>query len=276
MAAIRKTFHCLLFTGGLAAAVYLPIHYTNHPYDAKSFVPHLLGIIGTAMMASGAIFYVLRKRIKALRNFGRMKLWLDAHIVFCLIGPLLIVYHSALNVLAPNSAVALYVTLTIVASGVVGRYIYRHFQFSLSGERSGLKEMVEQAGHMDEEIKRRFVNSENILESISRFFGLREKHRSGGILSSLYLLIRLDLTERRLKRQIKPFLSGAGQRVRPGARIDQASLEAVVLQRIKLERKISTLEAALKLFSFWHKLHVPLVWILILTFIIHIAAVLVF
>jgi hypothetical protein len=56
----------------------------------------------------------------------------------------------------------------------------------------------------------------------------------------------------------------------------EGSLEEILISRISLEKKVSNLEATAKLFSVWHKLHVPFIWILMVTFIIHIVAAMVF
>ena len=271
-----KTFKILLLTAGCAAAILLPLHFSYHPYVAKSFVPHLLGIIGSVMVACGAVFYAMRKRIKAMRNLGKMKYWLELHILFCLVGPLLIVYHSAFKVLAPNSAISFYVMMTIVASGVVGRYIYRHFQFTLSGERVSLKEMNAEAGKMDEEIRERLSGARGLFDTVSKFSKLNEGRTSGGLFKSFFVMIRLDLVEKRLKRQIRKQMRSAGRPDPSRSLTDRGSIEAALIRRISLAKNISALEATTKLFSFWHKLHVPLVWILIITFIAHIAAVLIF
>ena len=258
---------------GCGLALTLPVYFTVYPYASKSLIPYLLGIIGSAMMAGGALFYVVRKRVKALKNFGKMKHWLDIHILLCLLGPLLVVYHSAFTVEAPNSAIAYYAMLTIVASGVFGRYIYRHFQFSLSGERATLKEMKEEAESLDLKINEHFSESQNILETVKKFFELKEARKSNRLIDLFFLMIRLDWLEKRLRRKIKRFL----RENRKGTTLPQeGAFEEALMKRISLERKISALEGATKLFSFWHRLHVPLIWILLLTFIAHVAAVLIF
>ena len=266
----------LFFILGCGIAVFLPVHFTRHPYLSKNVVPHLAGIIGSVMMTLGAVLYAIRKRVKALKNLGKIKHWLDFHIVLCLFGPLLVVYHTAFAILAPNSGIAVYAMLIVVASGVVGRYIYRHFQFSLSGERATLREMNEEADQLSVEINERFSESRQIIGTITKFYALREAHKTKGLLRSSLLLARLDWLERKLKHQIRPLLSqyvenrtGNGA---PGAR----SVETILVKRISLEKKIAALEATTRLFSFWHKLHVPLIWLLVFTFAAHVAAVLIF
>lgn len=261
---------------GSGLAIGLPIYFTWHPYSPKAFVPLVLGIVGSVMMVLGAFLYALRKRVKVLRNMGRMSFWLDAHITLCILGPLLVVYHTAFAVKSPNAAVAFYAMLIVVASGVVGRYIYRHFQFSISGEQTTLREMTQEVDQLDRKIAEHFSDAKTILGTISTFFNIREKQKTRGPLGSLHLIVRLDWLEIKLKRQVGVFIRSQKKKA-PSIRIqDLVLLEATLLKRISLEKKISTLEATSKLFAYWHKLHVPFIWILAFTLIVHVAAVLIF
>ena len=255
---------------GVGLALGLPVYFQSHPFNSGDFVPHLIGIIGSAMMFIGAAGYVIRKRVKALKKVGKIKHWLEVHILLCLIGPLLVVYHSAFSIEAPNSAIAYYAMLVVVGSGVVGRYIYRHFQFSLSGERASLQEMSEEADQLNEKIKVQFSDSQKILDTITKFFSLRKSQPSGGLFRSLYLIIRMDSLEGKLKRQLKGYL-----KLRKAVAA-QGSAEDTLIKRISLEKKISSLEVTTKLFAYWHHLHVPFIWLLLLTFIVHVVAVLIF
>jgi hypothetical protein len=260
----------IIFLFGIGMAIFLPVYFDAHPFKAGDPFSLLLGIIGSAMMFVGASFYVIRKKVRALNKFGKIKYWLDAHILFCLIGPLLIVYHTAFTISAANSAIAYYSMMIVLGSGVVGRYIYRHFQFSLSGERSNLKEMSEEINRLIEKIKAQLADSQKILDTIDHFFGLRENQSSAGLFRSLYLMLKMDFLEKRLKKQIIKYLKERKYHILEG------SLEEMVLKLISLEKKVKLLEVTAKLFSYWHKLHVPFIWILIVTFIIHIAAVMIF
>lgn len=268
-----KLFFLIL---GCAAGIALPVYFSFHPYRPKEFLPRWIGIIGSTMMIGGAFFYTLRKRIKALKRFGKMKTWLDIHIFLCLLGPLLIVYHSAFAIKAPNSAVAFYVMLIMVASGLVGRYIFRHFQLTLSGERATLREIGEAAGQLDANIQAHFSDAEKILATITTFFDLRAAPKPAGLFGWVGVMFRLDRLERRLRRQIGRSLQEQGRPLLRRAPSEEDSFEALLIRRISLEKKIAALEATTKLFSFWHKLHVPIVWMLLFTFLIHVAAVMLF
>ena len=265
---MRFAKRVILFLG-LLSAVGVPLYMASYPYKPGDLFSKAIGIIGSAMMFIGAIFYVVRKKVRKLAHFGKIKDWLDLHILLCLFGPLLIIYHSGYTISAPNSAIAYYSMMIVVGSGVVGRYIYRHFQFSLSGERASLREMNEEIEKLKERIRVQFSDSRKILEDINRFFGMREK-KSSGFLHSVVLMIRMDWLDRKLRKEVLRYLKERKYHLLEG------SFEEMVLKLISLEKNVSVLESTAKLFSVWHKLHVPFIWILIVTFLIHIAAVMIF
>jgi len=265
-----------LLVVGSALAIALPIYFSWHPYSPKSFIPLMLGIIGSVMMVLGALSYALRKRVRFLRSLGKMNTWLEVHITLCLVGPLLVVYHTGFIIKSPNAAIAFYAMLIVVASGVFGRYIYRHFQFSLSGERATLKEMTQEIDQLDRNISQRFSDSQTILETIQTFFNRREKQKSRGFFGSFFLLIQLDRLEKKVRRELRRLSRSQGRMHVVMPMKNPESLESLIVKRIRLEKNISALESTTSLFSYWHKLHVPFIWILGFTMIIHVAAVLIF
>lgn len=83
---------------------------------------HGIGVLGFILMLMTETLYSLRKRSR-LARWGRPAAWLRFHIVTGLVGPYMVLLHSAwkYNGLA---AAAMLMTVIVVVSGVVGRYIY--------------------------------------------------------------------------------------------------------------------------------------------------------
>ncbi|MBI3621057.1 MAG: hypothetical protein HY208_02560 [Nitrospirae bacterium] len=263
----------LLLIAGCAIALYLPVHFTRHPYRVNAFIPNLLGVVGGGMMLCGALFYILRKRVRAMKNLGHMKYWLNAHIMFCLYGPLLVLYHSGLSVKALNSGVALYTMLVVLFSGVAGRYIYRHFQLTLSGERASLKEMRGEVDGLIQEVTARFPDAGAMVQEAAGLFAPKPRQQPVGSLESLILMIRLDWSARRLTARIGRQLRSGGRALQSLTQRDRQAIEDGLRRMIGLEKNIAALEATTKLFSLWHALHVPLIWILVVTVILHMVAI---
>jgi len=113
---------------------------------AREFFGHTLGIIGFLLMLMTETLYSLRKRSRNAR-WGRMSQWLDFHIFTGIVGPYLVLLHSSwkLNGLA---GIVMLMTVIIVVSGFVGRYIYTAVPRTADGvevEASFLEKQIEEA-----------------------------------------------------------------------------------------------------------------------------------
>ena len=89
---------------------------------ASSLIGHGVGIAGFVLMLMTATLYSLRK----LRNdarWGSTAAWLKFHMVTGLVGPYMVLLHTAMkfNGLA---GLAMLLTVVVVVSGLVGRYLY--------------------------------------------------------------------------------------------------------------------------------------------------------
>ncbi len=100
--------------GGYVGAVAVPA--------ASGLLGHAMGIVGFTMMLMTETLYSLRKRAMR-RPRGSMRAWLQFHIFTGIVGSWLVVVHSAwaFNGLAGWLTL---MTVVVVASGFIGRYIY--------------------------------------------------------------------------------------------------------------------------------------------------------
>ena len=112
-------------TGGY---VYLAREEAPQP---SGLLGHGLGIVGFLMMLSTETLYSLRKRLPRFTTW-QMSTWLQIHIFTGIVGSYLVVLHSAwkFNGLA---GVVTFLTVVIVVSGFVGRYIYTAVPRTLDG-----------------------------------------------------------------------------------------------------------------------------------------------
>jgi hypothetical protein len=250
------------------------------PYESKSPFGMALGVAGLTCMLVGASMYVLRKHVAMFKKVGKLNTWLSAHIVLCLVGPTLIMYHATFNILAPNSGVAIYSMLIVVGSGLFGKYIHGHVLQTLGGERAGLKQIEKQRTLIDLDVAGQNGVPKGLLDKIQQFFEVRTAGKHVGVVKSFYLLTKLDWLERRILRQAsKEFKAGLLTRrdLRPQQR---ASIEVEGLQGLAIktgfEKRLALIEATERAFRFWHHLHVPLLVVLVLTVVFHLIAVLLF
>jgi hypothetical protein len=70
------------------------------------------------------LLYSVRKRVRWLARFGETRHWFRTHMMLGIVGPVLILYHCNFDLGDLNSKVALYCTLLVAGSGVLGRYLY--------------------------------------------------------------------------------------------------------------------------------------------------------
>lgn len=89
---------------------------------ASTFAGHSIGVLGFVLMLMTETLYTVRKQMTDAR-WGPMADWLRFHIVTGLVGPYMVLLHTSMkfNGLA---GIAMLLTAVVVASGIVGRYIY--------------------------------------------------------------------------------------------------------------------------------------------------------
>jgi hypothetical protein len=121
-----------LLTMVIVGSIYaIVVWQTKSIPAAAGLFGHLLGIIGFIMMLMTEILYSLRKRSR-LARWGRMSDWLRFHIFTGLAGPFMVLLHSSWKFNGLAGMVTL-LTIIIVASGFVGRYIYTRIPRVLDG-----------------------------------------------------------------------------------------------------------------------------------------------
>ncbi len=117
----------ILITGLYAAVVF----FTRQIPAAGEFFGHALGIFGFILMLMTEVLYSLRKRTRSAR-WGRMSGWLQFHIFTGLVGPFMVLLHTSWKFNGLAGATTL-LTLIIVVSGFIGRYIYTRIPRTLDG-----------------------------------------------------------------------------------------------------------------------------------------------
>jgi xanthosine utilization system XapX-like protein len=116
----------------LISAVYaLVIFWTRAIPPAGALFGHLLGILGFILMLMTEILYSIRKRSRSAR-WGSMAAWLQFHIFTGLVGPYMVLLHSSWKFNGLAGATTL-LTILIVISGFIGRYIYTQIPRTLDG-----------------------------------------------------------------------------------------------------------------------------------------------
>ena len=89
---------------------------------ASSLVGHGIGVAGFILMLMTATLYSLRK-LRTDASWGSTASWLKFHMVTGLVGPYMVLLHTAMR-FQGLAGLTMLLTVVVVASGLVGRYIY--------------------------------------------------------------------------------------------------------------------------------------------------------
>lgn len=108
------------------------------PYSAGNGLGFWLGIIGTSMMVTTAL-YPLHSRVGILRSVTKTRGWLFAHILAGLVGPAFVSFHTMLK-LDRWPSLAFWAMWLVVFSGALGRYFFTSAR--TRGGIAGLEERV--------------------------------------------------------------------------------------------------------------------------------------
>ena len=276
MADGRKTVHSVILTIlGLAAAgvvgwvvwsgldFYLtPLGERPHHEDFRFLRPagrlgHGLGIIGSLMIIT-LLVYSLRKRIKVMRSWGDLSVWLRYHIFLGVVGPILITLHTSFKV-DGLVAVSYWSMVAVALSGVFGRYLYQQIPRNVLGEQLDSGEME--------------ASNEAILVELSEYHGVGDQevdaleklalgplgNRPAPVALLILPIINLTLA-RRLQSWLVGFSRGTDEKARKLAR-------NWVLQA----RRLHLFHLIRDLFHWWHVFHKPFAFIMILIMIVHVA-----
>jgi hypothetical protein len=109
----------------------LVVSTTREIPPARELFGHGMGIAGFLLMLMTETLYSLRKRSRSVR-WGKMSAWLQMHIFMGLVGPYMVLLHTSwkFNGLA---GVTTLLTVIIVVSGFIGRYIFTRIPRTLDG-----------------------------------------------------------------------------------------------------------------------------------------------
>src|SRR4030066_1230351 len=118
---------------------------------ASDLFGHGIGIMGFLLMLSTETLYTLRKRSRSAR-WGRMSNWLQFHIFTGLVGPYMVLLHTSwkFNGLA---GMVMLMTVIIVVSGFLGRYIYTSVPRNVDGIELEANQLEQQIRNVDGELQ---------------------------------------------------------------------------------------------------------------------------
>jgi hypothetical protein len=237
-----------------------------------------LGIAGGSMMIL-LLVYSARKRFSWLRWMGSIPAWFEIHMTLGVVGPVLVLFHSNFSLGATNSNVALICMLTVSISGIAGRYIYTRLHANLDSHQDTLEELKAVGKRLASQTTS-IAFLPGLVEAIERVERryieppknpyLRLPHLLTGALrvAIARLIIRREaqLAVQRAHLKESLVVAGHAQRLAVVAR-------NYAKRRLDSGRRITEYKAYARLFSYWHVLHLPLFFMLLVAGIVHVVAI---
>lgn len=223
------------------------ISYYNLPIEDRYFHPdyallkpsgllgHGLGIVGTLLILIGVFSYMARKRFKTFSHIGVLKYWLEFHIFLCALGPVLILYHTSFK-FGGIVSVSFWSLVIVVASGVIGRFIYLQIPRTIEGRELSLNEVKEMSNKLVDEFKNKY----NI--------DISELHHG-----------KLYVSELKAK-QLSPK--------------EFRKVKQLIVSQRRLAKRIERLDMMQNIFKLWHVAHLPFALIMLIVMVVHVIVVL--
>ncbi len=266
--------------GAAALAVFVGwlISREMHLVDPLHGVGYWLGICGAGLMGV-LLLYPVRKKFRFMRFFGATRHWFRVHMVFGVLGPVLILYHSNFELGSLNSNVALWCTLLVAVSGLVGRYIHAKVHSDLEGNRTTLRELADKAKVTAEQRAHVTALVPQLLERISAF-DAAVLHPPRSTAAALVLPAKLAVVTRlegfrlaavirkqlRLQAHKSPVIAAQRKRL-------QVAMIRFTREHLRRVRKVAELGSYERMFGLWHLFHLPFFYMLVVTALVHVVAV---
>jgi len=138
----EKTVVTALVVLMLLAWLGFPIHHSHR--FAGSFWGGVLGVTGTLLMLVPLAYLVVKrnKQLKqAVSRYVSMRTLLAWHIYAGVLGPILVILHSGHKFNSPLGIMLTAMTLLVVVSGFIGRYLMSGFAKEIKAKKAMLSEL---------------------------------------------------------------------------------------------------------------------------------------
>ena len=220
---------------------------------------HGLGIAGTLLMVVGVFGYQARKYMKSLSRVWVLKHWLEFHIFLCTLGPIMVLFHTSFK-FGGLVSISFWSMVAVVASGVVGRFIYLQIPRTIQGRELSLNEIRGMQSELTEKIEVELSS-----EKLNEILALTKRSSSEKGMITQYL------ADWKLKGSIKEQLKRANL---SGKKLN--GVMSLVSNELNMNRKIERLQVMQKWFNYWHVIHLPFAIIMLVIMLIHVGVTIAF
>jgi hypothetical protein len=254
-----------------------PFHPGHTEFRPAGTTGIRLGLLAVLLFVA-IYLYPLRKKLKFLRFLGSTKHILDFHIVMGLAAAPLVALHSAFK-FRGMAGMAFWIMLAVVASGIVGRYLYAQIPRTRKDTEFSLVELEQMRIELSAQLEDQDIVTLPEWERLNNPFH-RSTARQMPLLSALFHMLTLDIR--------RPFQVAALRRANLGfgdrlitlggffhsRHEDLERTIALARKQSWLSAKIFFLDRAAKIFQLWHVIHRPFSYAFLVLAMLHIGMVL--
>ncbi len=246
--------------------------------SAERGLGYWLGILGGSMLLL-LLTYSMRKRMRSLKRVFSVKLWFQLHMMFGILGPLCILFHSNFSLGSLNSSVALVCMLLVAASGIIGRYLYNRIHHGLYGEKIRLKKTLKDFDSLKNEIAKLTVTQKQIDISDQLFKDIealitayKDKHNFLSLYAGRKKAKTLAVRLRYLLKHLERYHKRKNEKCEDIGKLNKELRDYSNILILAL-RKIPGLYIFERFFSLWHFIHIPIFGLMLTTAITHVVVV---
>lgn len=252
----------------------------GHPYKPGDKVGYNLGLAGGLMILT-LLLYPMRKRIGFMKNWAPLPKWFKWHMAFGILGPALIMFHSAFTIGSINAGVALICMLLVSGSGIFGRFFYTKIHYGLYGRHATHKQLQEDLEGSGD-VKSIFSFAPGIQKKLVEYHDYAMNSSIAGkakVWNILMLGVRAKWLSIILIRALEDAMYGDAHEKKWNdvqmKRLDELFYqnEKFIRSYLSAVRDLAQFGTYEKLFSLWHIFHVPFVYMLVFSAIWHVIAV---
>ena len=234
------------------------------------------GLVGGILMLI-ALSYSAFKRMKFFKRHATPETWYYLHIACGAVGAYLVILHSTFNLGSTNSTVAFFCMLIIIISGALGRYMYTLSSIILHRQYAEIKQLEPD---LFESLNRYDCkNSDRVRNRLSKF-SLHCLNPPKGVIRFFTRTVSVTYygwyfyitSARDLRKIINRTSKQFGFSKKDRTVLRKAKIRALrhYMRRIIRMGYMSLVE---HLFHKWRMLHVPLLYILTISAIVHVVVI---